>query len=224
MIFVFLNHHFWFAYRAPPASCIPCDCSLNLTFRAVWSPQCSSYPRPVMCDVLSPKHLPQRTFFQDFPRQSLLSSVNTLTLPELATRGKQWSDASYIHHGGLLAPSWWVGLLKPLFQSSCWNILNCVGPVQNVHQSISSVAFFCISTRYQPILSSMDESRTTCMRHHNIQLLHISLLEEHTNANTLQTVVLVMAFQYSISIKTIQETSTLISILVIVQYIFARNY
>lgn len=62
------------------------------------------------------------------------------------------------------------------------------------------------------------------MRHHNIQLLHISLLEEHTNANTLQTVVLVMAFQYSISIKTIQETSTLISILVIVQYIFARNY
>ena len=89
---------------------------------------------------------------------------------------------------------------------------------------LSSVAFFCISTRYQPILSSMDESRTTCMRHHNIQLLHISLLEEHNTANTLQTVVLVMAFQYSISIKTIQETSTIISLLVIVQYIFARKY
>lgn len=164
-----------------------------------------------MCDVLSPKHLPQRSFFQDFPRQSLLVSVNTLTLPELATRGKQWSDASYIHHGGLLAPAWWVGLLKPLFQSSCRNILNCVGPVQNVHQSISTVAFFCISTRYQPILSSMDA-------HHNMQLLHISLLEEHTNANTLQTVVLVMAFQYSISIQTIQETSTIISLLVIAEF------
>ncbi len=79
----------------------------------------------------------------------------------------------------------------------------------NVHQF--SVAFFCIRTRYQAIASSMEESRTTCMRQHNIQLLHISLLEQHTNANSLPALVLVMAFQDSISIKTIQETITIIS-------------